>query len=159
MADTPSQPPPADLPPDLPAPHVIIAGFGLPGRFVAELLDFRNIPYTVIEQNPQIVTRVGACGTRIIGGDVREESVLRAAGIESARILALCIPDEKAACDATAVARRLAPSIRIIARCHYTSAGLRAHALGADDVIVAEQLVAREFFKAIDGRLNAEGKG
>ena len=44
----------------LPVPdrsHVIIAGFGVPGRFIAEALEFHNLPFCVIETNAAVAER------------------------------------------------------------------------------------------------------
>ena len=38
-------------------PYVVIAGFGVPGRAVAELLAFSGIEHCVIELTPQTVER------------------------------------------------------------------------------------------------------
>jgi voltage-gated potassium channel Kch len=66
--------------------------------------------------------------------------------------LILAIPDQKAALEATTQARKLNLSIRIITRCHYTSAGIEAKARGADEVIVAEQIVAEELLRRLSHR-------
>ncbi len=134
-------------------PQFIIAGYGLPGRFVAELLEFRNIPYCVIETNEDVALRCSNAGTPIIFGDVRDEQTLRRAGITGAKFLVISIPDEQATFEAVAIAKRLNSSIRIVIRTSYTSAGLHAQQLGADDVVVAEQVVAREFFRVVESRL------
>lgn len=136
-----------------PSPHAIIAGFGIPGRFVAELLDFHSLPYCVIEINRSIMDR---CKTApIVIGDVRDEQVLKQAGIETATFLALTVPLEDIVLQATQVARRLRPDLRIIARVNYTSAGLKAQQMGANTVLIGEQLMAREFFRAIESDLTA----
>ncbi|HUU82802.1 MAG TPA: NAD-binding protein [Phycisphaerae bacterium] len=82
-----------------------------------------------------------------------------AAGIESASIPALTIPAEPAVLRATALARRLRPGIYIIARTTYTSAGLRASQLGADEVIKAEQAVALQSHERMWRRLSRAGAG
>src|SRR5882762_5598654 len=135
--------------PPLPTgPHVIIAGFGIPGRFIAELLDYHEIPYSVIEQNGSVVER---CTTvPIIIGDAREEKVLRDAGIDNATMLAITLPAEEAVHQIIQVARRLRPDLRITARVNYTSAGLKAQQLGAEHVVIGEQLIAREFFRLFE---------
>ncbi len=120
----------------------IIAGYGLPGRVAAEVLRSRNSPHRVIELNPQTVERCAAIDTPIIAGDCTDPAVLLRAGIEKAGLFLVLIPDDAAALAATAEARRLNPSIRIITRCHYVSTGNEARRRGADDVIVAEQVVA-----------------
>src|SRR3954462_12729896 len=94
--------PPAQPDPSLPTPphvapavEVIISGFGLPGRFVAEVLDARKLPYCVIELNPTNAKSIAACGKRVVTGDARDAALLKEAGIETAQILAITIPDEK----------------------------------------------------------------
>ena len=53
--------------------------------------------------------------------------------------------DEQQTLEALKVARELRPDVPIIARCTFSSAGLQAAKLGAAAVVVAEQVVAREF--------------
>ena len=134
--------------------HVIIAGFGVAGRFIAECLRERGVPYVVVEKNPDTCTVQRAAGISIFQGDISEEAVLRRAGIATASVLALAIPDDQAALRATAEARRLRPGIHIIAATRYTSTGLQALQKGADDVIVAEQAVAVEFYRRISAFLS-----
>ena len=128
---------------------IIIAGYGLPGRAVAEVLASHEISFSVIELNPQTVQRCERSGTKIIQGDCSDPEVLIRAGIKTAGTFVIVVPDEKAALEATRQARRLNPAIHIITRCHYTSAGIEARALGADAVIVAEQVVATEAVRMI----------
>ncbi|WP_428938529.1 NAD-binding protein [Fontivita pretiosa] len=124
--------------------EVLIAGYGLPGRVAAELLARHDIPHCVIERNPITVQRCEKTGTPIIEGDCTDPQVLRRAGIEHARAFLVLIPDEQAALQATRQARLLNSTVRILTRCHYTSCGIEARTQGADDVIVAEQVVATE---------------
>jgi CPA2 family monovalent cation:H+ antiporter-2 len=129
--------------------HVIIAGFGVGGRFIAEYLKQQDIPFVVVELNPDTCTTQRALGLEIIRGDISDPEVLIAAGLQSARVLALAIPDENAALAATKQANAIRPDIHIIASTRYTSTGLEALTLGADEVIVAEQAVAQEFYRRI----------
>ena len=108
------------------AERVVIAGFGPAGRCVADLLESSGIEYVVVEKNEITVATQGCLGRRIILGDISEQATMSAAGVETAGILALTIPDEKAVLAATAQARKLNPNIYIIARTTYTSAGLKA---------------------------------
>jgi CPA2 family monovalent cation:H+ antiporter-2 len=130
--------------------RVIISGYGIPGRFVAEYCDQHNIPYVVVERNPTIVLRCQSAGTRIIEGDSRDVQTLRDAGIEESTDLAITLPDDMAVLDTIATARRLNPSIRVIARATYVSGGMEAARRGADDVVVAEQVVAEQFAREIE---------
>jgi voltage-gated potassium channel len=132
-------------------PHAIIVGFGVPGRFIGELLDFRGMPYVVIESNPVVAERCTI--VPIILGDARLEETLQRAGIEHATLLALTPPMETVVHEVITAARRLRTDLRIVARVNYTSAALKAQQLGADEVVVGEQLIAREFFRLIESHL------
>lgn len=129
--------------------RLIIAGYGIPGRFVAEYCDKHGIPYVVIERNPAIVLRCQSAGTRIIEGDSRDAQTLRDAGVAESTDIAVTLPDDLAVLDTIATAKRMNPSIRIIARATFVSGGMEATRRGADDVIVAEQVVAEEFARVI----------
>jgi voltage-gated potassium channel Kch len=145
-----SQNPP---PTDATGPTVIIVGFGLPGRFVAEVLDGRQVPYSIVELNPSNARSIAACGKSVFCGDAREPALLKQAGIESARLMVLTIPDEKIVLDVIRVARTISPTIRMMARCHYTSTGMKAERAGAFLVVVEEQIVALEFAKLIGNEI------
>jgi CPA2 family monovalent cation:H+ antiporter-2 len=151
----PDSPPPPDSPAASPAPppEVIIVGFGLPGRFVAEILDARKLPYCVIELNPTNAASIAACRKHVVCGDARDPALLRQAGIESARFLAVTLPDERVVIEVLQIARSINPSIRMMARCNYTSSGLKAEKAGAFAVVVEEQIVALEFAKLISSNL------
>lgn len=130
--------------------HAIIGGFGVPGRAVAEWLTAHHVPFCVIELNPQTVERCSHVGVHIIEGDVCIEETLRRAGIDRAALFAVCVPADPAVLEAVKVARRLNPHVRIIARCRFISSGMQAHRYGADEVIVEEQVVAKEFKHVLD---------
>ena len=139
--------------------HVIVAGFGVPGRVVADLLEKHGVPYCVVELNPKTCERCQLGGVPIHAGDVTDPQVLRSAGIESASLVVIVIPDEKAALEATRQARELNRSVRIVTRCHFTSAGMTARTLGADEVIIAEQVVANEAARIVSSVLDAKSDG
>ena len=128
---------------------VIVAGFGLAGRWIADIFDRHGIDYVVIELNPKTVEAQRKLGRPVIEGDVTDPGVLRRAGIERANILAVTIPNEQAVLAAVEQARRLKPGIYIVARTLYNSTGLQARQRGADAVIKAEQAVARQFYEML----------
>jgi CPA2 family monovalent cation:H+ antiporter-2 len=141
--------------------HAVVAGYGLPGRAVGDLLRSRKIPFCVIELNAGTVRRCELV-VPIIEGDVIEEDTLRRAGIERSWLLALTVPSDGAVLQAIAIARRLNPKIHIVARCRFISSGMQAHRAGANEVIVEEQAVASEFVKVIQARpglATAEDRG
>lgn len=135
--------------------HVIIAGYGLPGRAVAETLAGRGIEFLVIERNPETVRRCLRGGVRIVTGDATTEEVLRGAGIERAVLFAATMPHDHSVIEAVTQARKLNPTIRILARCEYISNGLKATRRGANEVVVAERAVAAEFEKLVSTQFSA----
>lgn len=134
---------------------VIIAGFGLAGRCVADLLDQVGISYTVIERNGATVETQRALGRTMVEGDTTDRETLLRAGLHTAAILALTVPDEDAVLEATSLARQLNPDVFIIARTNYSSKGMRAAQLGADEVIKAELAVALQFYDRLRHRLQS----
>lgn len=136
--------------------HVIIAGFGVGGRFIAQFLQEREIPFVIVETNADTCATQQALGAETVHGDISDERIQRKAGIEVASVLALSIPDEDAAVRATEIAKRIRPGLHVIAATRYTSAGLQALQKGADEVIVAEQAVAMEFYRRISEYIAAQ---
>ncbi len=147
--------------PDRPdgAGGVIVAGFGLAGRAVADLLEQGGIAYVIVERNLATIETQTQLGRKAVEGDVAEAETLLAAGIKGAAILALTIPDEEAVLRAVLIARNLNPDVFIIARTTYASRGIRATKLGADEVVKSEQAVALQFYNRMKKRLERATPG
>jgi len=126
--------------------RVIVAGFGPPGRWVGEILERHKIDFAIIDLNPHTVEQQRKLGRNAVQGCVTDRTVLEAAGLKEASIFLLTIPDEEAAIKATRLAREMNPELYIVARTMHTSAGLAARQAGADEVVKAEQAVARRFY-------------
>jgi monovalent cation:H+ antiporter-2, CPA2 family len=135
--------------------HAIIAGYGLAGRFIADVFLRHNVPFVLVEKNAKTVEVQRDLGANIIEGDIRQEDILRQAGIGEASVLALTIPDEPAVLDATQMARKLNPNIYIVARTQYASVGLQAARMGADEVVQAEYAVAIQFYQSFLRKLQS----
>lgn len=142
---------------------VIIAGFGLAGRWVADIFDRHGVEYVLVEKNTETIESQRKLGRKVVQGDISDEATLRAAGIEDASILALTIPDDKAVLGATCLARSIKPEIYIVARTTYSSAGMQASQLGADEVVKGEQVIARQFYemllRKVSGQPNRSASG
>jgi voltage-gated potassium channel Kch len=54
------------------------------------------------------------------------------------------------------LARRLNPNLKILARCEYVSTGMKLSRRGADEVVVAEQVIAAEFGRLVGIVADAE---
>lgn len=127
----------------------VIAGYGPAGRAVADLLEKHAISYVILDRNPKTITTQEELGRRTVLGDASDPAVLEAAGIRSARLLVVTIPDEKAAVRTIRSARLMNPSLVILARTEYISTALVARRAGANAVISAELAVAKEFHELL----------
>ncbi len=118
--------------------HVIVVGFGLNGRNVSKVLSAFNIPYAVLEMNPETVRTEKKHGIPISYGDASKEAVLEQVNIMMARSMVIAISDATATRRIVELARRLNPSIYIIARTRYMNEVNPLYSLGANDVIPEE---------------------
>ena len=132
--------------------HVIICGFGVPGRAIAEWLEGQHKPHAVIETNAITCDRAVKAGRTMIEGDATDPRILQAAGIATASMMLIAIPDQKAALKVIETARCLNATIPIIVRTRFTSGGIEARKLGAEVAIVEEQVVGQEFVRVLDER-------
>jgi voltage-gated potassium channel Kch len=138
---------------DAMAGHAIVAGFGIPGRAAANLLAAKGVPFCVVELNPATVSRCSRAGLPIIQGNVCEQAVMHRAGIERASFLALAMPNENAVLEALVLARRLNPTIKILARCRHVSTAMEAAKRGADDVVSEEEVIGKAFSRTAEPML------
>jgi len=136
--------------------HVVIAGFGVVGRAVADQIGEYVQSVTIIELNPGTVTRQRELGREIIYGDASNPEVLHAAGIDRAKVLVLTIADDNAAIRAVETARRLREDLTIIVRAGYMGKGLAAKSRGASEIIVEEVVTAQAMSSAVHRSLTGE---
>jgi CPA2 family monovalent cation:H+ antiporter-2 len=129
--------------------HVIIAGFGVNGRNVARALAAAHIPYLVLEMNPETVRVERHKGIPIAYGDAAHEAVLRHAAIEAARVAVVAISDAAATRRVVELARRLNPSLYLIARTRYSQEVGPLSTLGANEAIPEEFETSIEIFARV----------
>lgn len=131
--------------------HVIIAGYGLNGRNLAAALRAVRAPYLIVELNAQTVRQARERGEAAFFGDATRDEILRALGVERARMLVAAISDPAATRRMVRVARELNPRLHIIARTRYVIEIPELIRLGADDVIPEEFETSIEIFARVLG--------
>jgi CPA2 family monovalent cation:H+ antiporter-2 len=129
--------------------HLIIIGFGMTGRNLARAARNGQIPYSIVELNPDLVTAARLEGEPVIFGDATSEGVLNHAGVRSARIAVIAINDPIAIRKITAQVRRLNTGITIIVRTRYISEMEALYLTGADEVIAEEFETSVEIFTVV----------
>lgn len=145
----------------LPYPHrpVIIAGFGVVGRNLAEHFAAAGIPYVVVELNPSTVIKQQKLGRRFIFGDIANPDVLESAGVQAAEAVIITIPDDEAVLRACRTIRQMAPKVFIAARTTYLSRAIAATEMGADYVCVEEVVTAQDMARQVMERLARRAVG
>ena len=125
-----------------PASHdgrVVLCGFGRVGSAVGEALDTFDLPYTVVDRNPDVVRALRARGISCIFGDAGQPTVLHAAGAAHAALVVVALPEAGGAARA---ARSLNATATLIARGHDVADADALRRGGATVVVQPEMEVA-----------------
>jgi len=96
--------------------HVVIAGCGQTGKYVAQVLSGRGLPVVIIELNNQRFAEAHKSGMPLVFGDASKPLVLEAAGINQAQLLIITIADMITVKETVEEALRLNPRLHIVAR-------------------------------------------
>lgn len=115
--------------------HCIVAGYGRLGRTIVTELLAAHTPVAVIERDAELVREVEAAGIPVVPGDAADDAVLRAAGVERARSLAVAVSGHAEAVYATLSARQLNPGLNIVTRVMDPSHAQKAFRAGATSVV------------------------
>ena len=129
--------------------HLVIIGFGINGRNLARAAGVGNIPYVIIEMNPEVVRNERAKGEPIYYGDATQEAVLQYADIKDARIVVVAISDPAATRRITELVRRLNPNVHLIVRTRYLQEMKPLYELGANEVVPEEFETSVEIFSRV----------
>ncbi|WP_294293822.1 monovalent cation:proton antiporter-2 (CPA2) family protein [uncultured Chryseobacterium sp.] len=95
---------------------IIIVGFGHFGSTVGRLLKANKIPATVLDRDSDRVKLLRSYGFKVYYGDATKIPTLRAAGIEEAEILILCLDDPEDNKFIADVVRENYPNVKIFVR-------------------------------------------
>jgi len=118
--------------------HVIIAGGGRVGYYVAHILQSLKVNFVVIELDYQRVNQAKAAGFPLIYGDASQLIVLKAAHIQHARLLLITVPATIVAQTIVKNAHQLNPNLHIVARAEGVEQMKTLHALGVSEVVQPE---------------------
>lgn len=131
------------------ADHLVIVGFGVNGRNLAQAAKTGGIPYVIIEMNPETVRWERKRGEPIFYGDATQEEILKHANIKEARVMVIVINDPAATRRIVSLARRLNPRAYIIVRTRYLQEMQSLFELGANDVVPEEFETSVEIFTLV----------
>jgi voltage-gated potassium channel len=96
--------------------HAIVCGFGRVGQILCRDLTKAGMPLVVIDSDPKRLALAESLGYPMVAGDAAEDRTLVAAHIDTARVVAVVLPDDAANVFVTLSARELNADVEIIAR-------------------------------------------
>lgn len=115
--------------------HYVICGAGRVGSHLVRTLQSSNEIFVVIERDPQRVEELRDRGVTVLVRDATLEESLREAGIERARGLAACLPDDADNVYVVLTARDLNARLHIVARAAEEQAEVKLMRAGANRVV------------------------
>jgi CPA2 family monovalent cation:H+ antiporter-2 len=121
-----------------PSNHVVVIGYGRVGRHIVNVLGRLNVPRLVVDSDAGRIEELDARGVPTLFGDAANSEVVAHAGLKSARLLVVTVPEEAMAGVIVAAAREQAPDLPIIARAATGLGVKRLAQLGAQQVIHPE---------------------
>jgi CPA2 family monovalent cation:H+ antiporter-2 len=129
--------------------HVVIIGYGLNGSNLAQVLRTVEIPYLILEANPERVWEARAKGEPILYGDGVRAEVLEHLWLDRARALVVAISDASSTRRIVALARAGRPHLTVIARTRYLVEVEQLYELGASEVVPEEFETSIEIFAKV----------
>lgn len=117
--------------------HVIVCGWGRVGRSIARYLHTADAEIVVIDSSAE---RIATVDGPHIHGDASDEEVLKAAGIDRARVLVTALSADADNLYVTLTARAMRPDLLIVSRSASEPAVAKLLQAGADRVVNPQDL-------------------
>jgi glutathione-regulated potassium-efflux system protein KefB len=114
------------------SPSVLVIGFGRFGQIVSQYLLAEEVDVTAIDLDADMIQVAGRFGFKVYYGDGTRLDVLRAAGLDKARLIAICIDNEDATNRIVDLVRAEFPGTKIFARAFDRGHTLQLLARGVD---------------------------
>lgn len=115
--------------------HYIICGYGRMGQAIASEFIARDIPFVVIESNPEQLPRLMDAKIPFIQGNATEDEALIEAGVANARGLTAVAPTDADNTFIVLTAKGLNPKLHIVARSIKKEDEAKLRRAGADRVL------------------------
>ena len=132
--------------------QVVIVGYGVIGKTLADALLSRQIPFVVAEQNRETVEKLRSAGVAAVYGDAVEPAVLIQAHVAEASLLVITANDPVAIGKMVETARTLNPEIGIMVDAEDLSTAQILEGAQLGQVFFSDRLVAEAMVKAIEQR-------
>jgi CPA2 family monovalent cation:H+ antiporter-2 len=114
---------------------VIIAGIGRFGQIVNRLVQASGFKTVVLDHDMQTIQLMRRFGFKGFLGDPTRPELLKAAGLDKARVLVVAMDDRDKATMLVSYARRQRPDLHIVARAYDRNHVFQLYRAGADDIV------------------------
>ncbi|HEY0323027.1 MAG TPA: potassium channel protein [Pyrinomonadaceae bacterium] len=129
--------------------HFIICGAGRVGSRIIREMRRAKCPFVAIESDQQKVVDLIEQGEHVIVGDATLEEILKEAGVERARALAACLPNDADNLYVVLLARDLNEKLHIVARAVEEQAEPKLIRAGANRVVAPTIIGSRRMAEAL----------
>jgi voltage-gated potassium channel len=129
--------------------HVIVCGYGLVGEKIVDILQQHNICVVVIDSSKSKIDTLNEKGIIAILGDATSSKILRMAGVERARAIAIAMDDDAKNLFTVITAKSLNEKIVIATRANDEFLKDKLKEAGAKFVATPNKSASDELFKEL----------
>jgi voltage-gated potassium channel len=128
--------------------HFIVCGYGKMGRIIVDEFRRQDVPFVVVDRDPELAHELIAAGSLAVAGDAGAEEVLRRIGIDRSRGLISAVGSDAENVYIILSARLTRPDLFIIGRAENGDAIAKLRRAGADRVFSPYQAGAHQMAQA-----------
>lgn len=129
--------------------HYVLCGYGRIGSYIAREFDVENIPFVVVEKDPDRIKVIEEDGFAYVEGDATDDAILISAGVERAKCLVAATGSDADNLYITLSSRALNPSVYILSRAAEETAERKLLSAGANRVVSPYLIGAARMFNAV----------
>ena len=129
--------------------HVIICGYGVVGSKIVEQLLESGVSFVVVDTDLQKAEKLRGLGYSVVVGDATKSSVLKEAGIEGAKAVAVVLDNDAKNLFTVITARDLRKDIFIATRANDEFVKEKLIEAGANHIVMPQVTASKEILKEI----------
>lgn len=135
---------------------VVVCGYGRIGQSVEKGLKEANIPYLVVDIDPERIREAQAAGNPCVYGDASNVHVLSSLNLKQAKALVVTFPDPMSTITTLKMAREINPDLHMIVRAHRGKDAKALRDLGVVELVSPEFEASFRFLKSIFAAFNIQ---
>jgi voltage-gated potassium channel len=129
--------------------HAIVCGYGLVGEKIVEILQQHGIKIVMVEVNPDKARVLRDKGLTVVQGDATSSKILKIAGVERARAIAIAMDNDAKDLFTVITAKSLNDKIVIATRANDELLKEKLKEAGASFVATPNKSASDELFKEL----------